>query len=252
MLLFLLNAFPQRQAAQSSALAALMSFSVKLSDMEQQITSYDRKIQRQSAEINQLSAKLDNKADRSQFRDLTTLLNSKMTTVKGVINTKELVIERYRNHLRNLEGEISVREFLLLHFCFPLPCASPRGGDFARGALACFARSTNRNKNEAKRLLVVYLFQGIGLTKATAITWTIAGRLLAFAFWIINYRPKDWSLARLERAKHSTTAHSFDYLERERWQFKEQSRLLYSAVVPQKRKWSLFSITQLWSLKMIS
>ena len=130
MLSFLLNAFPQRQAAQSSALAALMSFSVKLSDMERQITSYDRKIQRQSAEISQLSAKLDDKADRSQFRDLTALLNSKMTTVKDVINTKKLVIQRQRNHLRNLEGEISVREYLFLYFCFPLPFASPRGKRF--------------------------------------------------------------------------------------------------------------------------
>ena len=100
--------FSQRQTGQSSALAALMSFSVKLSDMERQIASYERTIKRQTAEIDQLTAKLDSKADRSQFRNLQVLLNSKMTTVKDEINTKDLVIERYRNKLRQIEGEISV------------------------------------------------------------------------------------------------------------------------------------------------
>ncbi|KAJ7370678.1 hypothetical protein OS493_030794 [Desmophyllum pertusum] len=97
----------KRQAApQSSALGALMSFSVKLSDMERQITSYERTIQRQRAEIDQLSAKLDSKADRSQFRNLQTLLNSKMVTLKDEVNTKDLVIERYRNKLRQLEADV--------------------------------------------------------------------------------------------------------------------------------------------------
>ena len=89
-------------------MGALMSFSVKLSDMERQITSYERKIQRQTAEIDQLSAKLDSKADRTQFHDLRASLKNKMTTIKDEINTKDLVIERYRNKLRNIEGEISV------------------------------------------------------------------------------------------------------------------------------------------------
>lgn len=100
--------FSQRQAPQSSALGALMSFSVKLSDMERQITSYEKKIQRQTAEIEQLSAKLDSKAERSQFLNLETLLNSKMVTLKDEINTKDLVIERYRNKLRQLEAEVTV------------------------------------------------------------------------------------------------------------------------------------------------
>lgn len=86
-----------------------MSFSVKLSDMERQITSYERTIQRQRAEIDQLSAKLDSKADRSQFRNLQTLLNSKMVTLKDEVNTKDLVIERYRNKLRQLEADVKVR-----------------------------------------------------------------------------------------------------------------------------------------------
>ena len=100
--------FSQRQASQSSALGALMSFSVKLSDMERQITSFERKIQRQTAEIDQLSAKLDSKAERSQFQNLETLLNSKMVNLKDEIHTKDLVIERYRNKLRQLEGEVTV------------------------------------------------------------------------------------------------------------------------------------------------
>ena len=85
-----------------------MSFSVKLSDMERQITSFERKIQRQTAEIDQLSAKLDSKAERSQFQNLETLLNSKMVTLKDEINTKDLVVERYRNKLRQLEAEVTV------------------------------------------------------------------------------------------------------------------------------------------------
>lgn len=97
----------KRQASQSSALGALMSFSVKLSDMERQITSFERKIQRQTAEIEQLSAKLDSKAERSQFQNLETLLNSKMVTLKDEINTKDLVVERYRNKLRQLEAEVT-------------------------------------------------------------------------------------------------------------------------------------------------
>ncbi|KAL9953419.1 hypothetical protein ACROYT_G040837 [Oculina patagonica] len=97
----------KRQAPQSSALGALMSFSVKLSDMERQITSYEKTIQRQTAEIDQQSAKLDSKADRSQFRELETLLNSKMVTLKDELNTKDLLIERYRQKLRQLEGEVS-------------------------------------------------------------------------------------------------------------------------------------------------
>jgi len=85
-----------------------MSFSVKLSDMERQITSFERKIQRQTAEIDQLSAKLDSKAERSQFQNLETLLNSKMVNLKDEIYTKDLVIERYRNKLRQLEAEVTV------------------------------------------------------------------------------------------------------------------------------------------------
>ena len=85
-----------------------MSFSVKLSDMERQITSFERKIQRQAAEIDQLSAKLDSKAERSQFQNLETLLNSKMVNLNDEINTKDLVVERYRNKLRQLEAEVTV------------------------------------------------------------------------------------------------------------------------------------------------
>ena len=101
----------QRQTTQSSssALGALMSFSVKLSDMERQIASYEKTIKRQTAEIDQLRAKLDSKSERSQFQSLQALLTSKMTTVKDEINTKDLVIERYRNKLRQLEEEITVR-----------------------------------------------------------------------------------------------------------------------------------------------
>ena len=90
-----------------------MSFSVKLSDMERQITAYEKKIERQKAEIDQLRAKLDSKAERSQFQGLQVLLSSKMTTIKDEINTKDLVIERYRNKLRQLEGEITVREMVM-------------------------------------------------------------------------------------------------------------------------------------------
>ena len=99
----------QRQAPQSSALAALMSFSVKLSDMERQITSYESTIKRQTAVIDQLSAKLDSKTDRTQFTNLENLLNSKMVTLRDELNTKDLLIERYRNKLRQLEAEVSVR-----------------------------------------------------------------------------------------------------------------------------------------------
>ena len=101
----------QRQTTQSSssALGALMSFSVKLSDMERQIASYEKTIKRQTAEIDQLRAKLDSKSERSQFQSLQALLTSKMTTIKDEINTKDLVIERYRNKLRQLEEEITVR-----------------------------------------------------------------------------------------------------------------------------------------------
>lgn len=106
--------FSQRQAPQSSALAALMSFSVKLSDMERQITSYETTIKRQTAEIDQLSAKIDSKADRIQFTSLESLLNSKMVTLRDELNTKDLLIERYRNKLRQLEAEVSVRG--LVHY----------------------------------------------------------------------------------------------------------------------------------------
>ena len=86
-----------------------MSFSVKLSDMERQIASYEKTIKRQTAQIDQLRAKLDSKSERSQFQSLQALLTSKMTTIKDEINTKDLVIERYRNKLRQLEEEITVR-----------------------------------------------------------------------------------------------------------------------------------------------
>lgn len=97
----------KRQAPQSSALAALMSFSVKLSDMERQITSYEKTIQRQKAEIDQLTAKLDSKADRVQFKSLQTLLDSKMVALKDETNTKDLLIERYRNKLSQLDSEVT-------------------------------------------------------------------------------------------------------------------------------------------------
>ena len=107
--IYLLFFFLQRQAPQSSALAALMSFSVKLSDMERQITSYEKTIQRQKAEIDQLTAKLDSKADRVQFKSLQTLLDSKMVALKDETNTKDLLIERYRNKLSQLDSEVTVR-----------------------------------------------------------------------------------------------------------------------------------------------
>ena len=111
----------QRQTTQSSsALGALMSFSVKLSDMERQIASYEKTIKRQTAEIDQLRAKLDSKSERSQFQSLQALLTSKMTTIKDEINTKDLVIERYRNKLRQLEEEITVR-------VVPLPISNREG-----------------------------------------------------------------------------------------------------------------------------
>ena len=97
-----------------------MSFSVKLSDMERQIASYEKTIKRQTAEIDQLRAKLDSKSERSQFQSLQALLTSKMTTIKDEINTKDLVIERYRNKLRQLEEEITVR-------VVPLPISNPEG-----------------------------------------------------------------------------------------------------------------------------
>ena len=106
--IYLLFFFLQRQAPQSSALAALMSFSVKLSDMERQITSYEKTIQRQKAEIDQLTAKLDSKADRVQFKSLQTLLDSKMVALKDETNTKDLLIERYRNKLSQLDSEVTV------------------------------------------------------------------------------------------------------------------------------------------------
>ena len=93
---------------QSSALATLLSFSAKLSDMQRLINSHERRIDRQRAVIDQLSATIDSKADRSQFQALEFLLNSKMSTLKNDITTKELVIERYRNKLRQLEAEITV------------------------------------------------------------------------------------------------------------------------------------------------
>ena len=107
--IYLLFYFLQRQAPQSSALTALMSFSVKLSDMERQITSYEKTIQRQKAEIDQLTAKLDSKADRVQFKSLQTLLDSKMVALKDETNTKDLLIERYRNKLSQLDSEVTVR-----------------------------------------------------------------------------------------------------------------------------------------------
>lgn len=131
--------FYQRQASQSSALGALMSFSVKLSDMERQITSFERKIQRQTAEIDQLSAKLDSKAERSQFQNLETLLNSKMVNLKDEIYTKDLVIKRYRDKLRQLEAEVTVSGLVhevpsqpslvvVLSICLGLRCAPGGGG----------------------------------------------------------------------------------------------------------------------------
>ena len=80
--------------------------------MERQISSYEKTIQRQTAEIDQLSAKIDSKAERSQFRNLETLLNSKMVTLKDELSTKDLLIERYRNRLRQLDGEVSVRRLV--------------------------------------------------------------------------------------------------------------------------------------------
>lgn len=97
----------KRQSPQSSALASLMSFSNKLSDMERQIASYDKKIERQAAQINQLTAQLNSKADRSRIEALKTLMNSKMSTVKGEIETKDLVIKRYRDQLRNIEEDMT-------------------------------------------------------------------------------------------------------------------------------------------------
>lgn len=98
---------PKRQTPQSSALAALMSFSVKLSDMERQITSYEKTIRRQRAEIDQLTVKVDSKADRVQIQSLQTLLDSKMVALKDETNTKDLLIERYRNRLSQLEAEVT-------------------------------------------------------------------------------------------------------------------------------------------------
>ena len=80
--------------------------------MERQITSYERTIKRQTAEIDQLAGKLDSKADRSQFRNLQVLLNSKMVTLKDETKTKDLIIERYRNKLRQLEVEVTVRRLV--------------------------------------------------------------------------------------------------------------------------------------------
>lgn len=88
--------------------------------MERQIASYEKTIKRQTAEIDQLRAKLDSKSERSQFQSLQALLTSKMTTIKDEINTKDLVIERYRNKLRQLEEEITVR-------VVPLPISNPEG-----------------------------------------------------------------------------------------------------------------------------
>ena len=85
-----------------------MHFSNKLADLERLITSYDQKIKRQAIQINHLTAQVDSKADRSQIDAMTTLLNSKMSTVKGEMKTKELVIERNQNQLRNLEADMTV------------------------------------------------------------------------------------------------------------------------------------------------
>ena len=85
-----------------------MLFSNKLADLERLITSYDQKIKRQAIQINHLTAQVDSKADRSQIDAMTTLLNSKMSTVKGEMKTKELVIERNQNQLRNLEADMTV------------------------------------------------------------------------------------------------------------------------------------------------
>lgn len=97
----------QRQSPQNSALASLMHFSNKLADLERLVTSYDQKIKRQAIQINHLTAQVDSKADRSQIDAMTTLLNSKISTVKGEIKTKELVIERNQNQLRNLEADMT-------------------------------------------------------------------------------------------------------------------------------------------------
>lgn len=86
-----------------------MRFSNKLADLERLINSYDKKIERQAIQINHLTTQVNSKADRSQIDALTTLLNSKMSTVRGEIRTKELVIERNRNQLRNLEADMTVR-----------------------------------------------------------------------------------------------------------------------------------------------
>lgn len=86
-----------------------MHFSNKLADLERLVTSYDQKIKRQAIQINHLTAQVDSKADRSQINAMATLLNSKISTVKGEIKTKELVIERNQNQLRNLEADMTVR-----------------------------------------------------------------------------------------------------------------------------------------------
>lgn len=86
-----------------------MHFSNKLADLERLVTSYDQKIKRQAIQINHLTAQVDSKADRSQIDAMAALLNSKISTVKGEIKTKELVIERNQNQLRNLEADMTVR-----------------------------------------------------------------------------------------------------------------------------------------------
>lgn len=86
-----------------------MHFSNKLADLERLVTSYDQKIKRQAIQINHLTAQVDSKADRSQIDAMATLLNSKISTVKGEIKTKELVIERNQNQLRNLQADMTVR-----------------------------------------------------------------------------------------------------------------------------------------------
>ena len=165
----LLEFFFQRQASQSSALGALMSFSVKLSDMERQITSFERKIQRQTAEIDQLSAKLDSKAERSQFQNLETLLNSKMVTLKDEINTKDLVVERYRNKLRQLEAEVTVSGLVydvpsksslvvVLSICLGLLCI-PEGmgwggvGVTQRHRMQFWARQVSKRTSNGENIL---------------------------------------------------------------------------------------------------
>ncbi|XP_074631079.1 uncharacterized protein LOC141889651 [Acropora palmata] len=97
----------KRQSPQNSALASLMHFSNKLADLERLVTSYDQKIKRQAIQINHLTAQVDSKADRSQIDAMATLLNSKISTVKGEIKTKELVIERNQNQLRNLQADMT-------------------------------------------------------------------------------------------------------------------------------------------------